>query len=197
MDEVKAREEIAFIRRIMEESKRVTRDNGKYYIAWGIIVALGLFATYFAVIFKWRFIGWLWIILVGVGWLYSFIMGYRDRLKERAETFAGKVLAFTWIGCGIAMTILGFVGSWAGGIKLSALSAVMAAVMGIGYFVSSVVYPHGWLKYFAFGWWLGGIVMFIWPGPHTVLMLGFMVVLFQIVPGLILFMKYRKELAEE
>ena len=39
-------QELAFIRKIMAESRRALAEDGKPYIAWGIIVALGMTDTY-------------------------------------------------------------------------------------------------------------------------------------------------------
>lgn len=194
MDELK--QEIALIRQIMEETKRVTRDNGKYYIFWGVVVTIGLLLSYLAIKLSWGLnIGLIWVICIGFGWMGSLAIGYRDRLKQKSETFSGKVLAMTWLGCGITLTILGFVGTSTGGIKLGALSAVMATVLGIGYFISSVLYPHRWFIYFAIGWWLGGIIAFIWQGVESILILSIMMLMFQVVPGFILYFRYKKEIS--
>ncbi len=193
-DELK--QEIALIRQIMEETKRVTRDNGKYYIFWGALVMVGLLLSYFTIKLSLGLNhGLIWLVCVGIGWIGYFIMGYKDKARQRSETFSGRVLMMIWLGCGIALTILGFVGTFTGGIKFGALSAVIATVLGVGYFVSSVLYPHKWFIYLAIGWWLGGIVTFFLQGDESILILALMIFALQMVPGLVLYSRYKKEIS--
>ena len=64
--------------------------------------------------------------------------------------------------------------------------------LGIAYFTSGAIQQLKWLKNIAFGWWAGAIYLFIFPSVHTLLIFAIMMICLQVVPGLILNRKYKK-----
>src|SRR5947208_1137413 len=50
METLQAQEELAFIRKIIAESRATFVEDGKPYIIWGILVALAMGMTYFSVL---------------------------------------------------------------------------------------------------------------------------------------------------
>src|ERR1700745_3046174 len=82
MNEDAVRDDIAFIRRIMEQGRRVVCSWSIGMLVWGIAVTLGYAGTYARVRGWWTLDpNWLWTGLVVLAWLYS--------LRRRA----GPVLA--------------------------------------------------------------------------------------------------------
>ncbi|MRR09136.1 hypothetical protein EG831_03420, partial [bacterium] len=78
MEQIDAQQELAFIRKVIEDSRTTMIDNGYEYIVWGAIVALGMFATYALDRLHasaWAAGGWiylaLWIAVMGAGWTFS------------------------------------------------------------------------------------------------------------------------------
>ncbi|MGC8595579.1 MAG: hypothetical protein ACP5US_07950 [Candidatus Kryptoniota bacterium] len=193
MDQQKAIEDIALIKQMMEESRQFTIDNGKAYIFWGILVTVGVFMTYWAILNgKEEICGWIWIVTIGIGWLYSILIVMKERANNRTQTFGGRLVGFLWGGCGIAMTILGFVGPMSGAVSSWGITPVLASVVGIGYFLSSEIYKLKWVRLIGIAWWLGAILMFIVKGIHTLAIFGAMMVLFQVVPGIIFYEQWKK-----
>ena len=45
-------DELAAIRRMMDDAQHATEDNGKYFVTWGGLTSVGLLATYVAVVRK-------------------------------------------------------------------------------------------------------------------------------------------------
>lgn len=85
-------------------------------------------------------------------------------------------------------------------------SPAIAAVLAIGFLVSGVLLDFPYFKLAAIGWWLGSLLMFYlnspWARPKTLpwlidfLLFGIMMILFQVVPGILLYRRWRKEISE-
>lgn len=194
MEKQQAELEINIIKQIMEDSKKIAIDDGKAYIIWGVLVVIGLLGTYFLIFEKiFNYIGWLWIAVIGLGWIYTFIANFRKNPEKKVRTFAGKILGAVWVSCGIAMTMVGFVGTASGAIGAYTISPLMSVILGIAYFVTGIVYGQPWVRNLAIGWWLGAIVTFIWSGMNSLLVFAAMMTALQIIPGIIFYSKFKKE----
>lgn len=182
------------IRRLMEDSQRAVRENGIHYLAWGALTAAALVATYLlAGAGAASAIGWVWMVAIALGWTISIAVGRRQRSEAPVRTLAGRLLGAIWVGCGITLTLLGFVGSATGAIPGGSLQGILASVIGIGYFASSFVYGSATWRYLAAGWWAGAAVMLVWPGAYTLLLLAALVVALEVIPGMLLYVRSRRE----
>ena len=131
MKETEAKNELEFIKNVMEDSRKIIVDDGMNFIFWGIIAAIGLIATYILVIEKsWDYIKWVWVVLIAIGWIYSITMSLKKEKKRRVKTFAGKILSVTWFSCGLTMTIIGIGGSFSGAIHGVYISPTISIVTG-------------------------------------------------------------------
>lgn len=194
MEKSQAELEIELIKKIMDDSRRIVCEDGKDYIIWGVLVLVGLIGTYLSVAWKtYHYIGWVWLITMGGGWIFAIASHWRKGSKQKVSTLAGRILAGVWISSGIAMTLLGFVATATGAIGGWSISPMISIVLWIAYTVSGIVYRQPWVRNLAIGWWLGAIIMLIWPGIHTLLIFAAMMALFQITPGIVLYSKWRKE----
>jgi hypothetical protein len=191
--------EISFIKKVMEDSRQVTLDNGKYYILWGVVVGIASILTYIGVKqnIEGNFINWVWMNCIVVGWVLSFIFMFKDRKKERNKTFAGKMIMHTWIGAGITMAVLSFVGIPAKVIPYAAICPIIAAVSGGANYISSRLQKSTFILVVAFGWWIGAGIMFFMEGIDIILFYGILLSLFSIIPGLVLYFRWKKELTAE
>jgi hypothetical protein len=194
MDSISAQEELSFIKKVIEDSKKILIMDGKDFIIWGIITALGLLITYFAIITKqYSLIDWTWFILIGLGWVYAFFSNIKRAKKQKTRTFAGKIMGAIWFSMGIAATILGFIGGGSGAINGIFISPAISTVVGVAYFLSGIVYGSKWMTGLSVGWWLGAVYMFLFPGIYSLLIMAGMMLLFQIIPGIVLYRKYTVE----
>ncbi|MHB8336109.1 MAG: hypothetical protein ACYDEE_01680 [Ignavibacteriaceae bacterium] len=195
MNEQTALDDIKFIKKIIDDSKRTTIDNGMGYVFWGIIVTIGLLSNYIMVLLniKISFI-WVWVILIGFGWAYSIISYFSRKSKPRIRTYAGNLLRSIWLSCGIAMTLVGFIGVFSGAIDGDFVSPIISVILGVGFMLSGFVYDLKWVRNLSIGWWIGATVMFVYPGLHSILIMGFMMLAFQVTPGLIIYNKFKKEI---
>lgn len=196
MDTKQAELELSEIKRIMEDSRRIMVDDGTGFILWGSLVAMGLISSYLSVLgyLDWNITSIAWFALIGLGWLITIFQLRREKKERKAVSFAGKVAGAIWGSAGITMTIIGFVGSYTGLVRGMGISPLMACVLAAAFFVSGVIYNDKTFRYLSFGWWAGALVMFFWHSPHTLLLFALMIIFMQVLPGFIMYKKWKKEI---
>jgi len=198
MDEKTAAEELSFIKNIINDSRNSFALSGKPYIIWGILIVIGLFLEFFRKFFVWDFnyMYYVWILLVTAGWLYSYFLSKKHNKSNKMKSLGSKILGSVWLACGISMTIFGLLGTISGAIKGIYVSPVMSMILGIAYFITAVIYDYKWLRNLSAGWWVGAIIMFFYPSQYTNLIMAFMMIGLQIVPGIILLNKVKNSSAQ-
>lgn len=195
MDDKSALEDLQFIRKVIEDSKRAMAYNGMDYIIWGILVIIGMIIMYVLIMNQIYFnYVWFWLGLVSIGWFYSFLN--RDKSKGKlSRSFSSKIVSSVWLSSGIGMTLLGFVGPFSGAIKPLFISPVLSVILGIAYFVTGNIFESRWMSYLSVGWWGGAVIMFFFPGIHSLFIMAMMMLFFQTIPGIIMYKKYKQEMA--
>ena len=192
MERDEAQQELAFIKKVMEDSQRAILDNGKRYMLWSILVLAGIAAKY---VLEGAGIAlnavWIWLPLIAVGWLLSFLLRRSTYAETRVKTLAQRNLEAIWAGWGIAIPILTFVGYFSGAIQSWAVSPVIATLLGSACFTTGLVTASSWLRITGILWWAGAILLFVIPTDYSVAILGGMFILLQMVPGVVLYGKYR------
>ena len=198
MDSINAQSELAFIKKVIADSRTAIIDDGKELIVWGLLVVIGMLTMYFAMQFDYKISKLLlWATLIGIGCVYTTVNYFQSRKKKRFATFGGKILGSLWLGCGIVMTIIGFIAPFTGAVKPWAIVPMTSLVIGVGYLVTGVIHDDRWTRLSAIGWWLGAIVMLLWPGYYMFLLFAAMMIVFQIFPGIKLYHQWKSQHASE
>jgi len=188
-------DEIAFIKKVITDSQKVLLDNGKIYILWSSLAILCIVLKYGKTAIGFDFNNlWIYIPVILFGSLLTHLLKKRSNAERHVRTFSQKILAGIWISWGVSILILVIVGYLSGEIEDRAIPAIIATVMGSGQFVSGIASNTSWIRNAAIGWWIGAIVMFFLPGEYTIALLGAMLIVFQLVPGVIIYRKWKKEL---
>jgi hypothetical protein len=196
MDEKNALEEIAFIKKVIQNSRRTVIMHGKEYIAWGIITSIGFIMTYFFNILKFRINYTLfWLIVIGTGYLINFFFIIKEKRSYKQANFSQKLLSYVWASCGIAMCICGFVGSYSGGIHYNSISPVLCTIVGIANLLTGVILDNKYVKFASIAWWISSIIMFLIPGYYIMLLMALLMITCQIIPGIFIYRNYKKEIA--
>jgi hypothetical protein len=192
-----ALEDLAFIKQVISDSKKTVLDSGTGFIIWGIIVVTGLLYTYFDVIFD---LSWdndiIWFILIGGGWFYTIWTSIIQGKKRKVSTLSGKILGAVWLSSGIAMTILGFVGTFTGAYNGVYISPLISTVLGVAFLISGVLFEQNWISYLSIAWWAGAIYMFSFPTIHVLLIMALMMLFLQVLPGVLMYRHYKNEISK-
>lgn len=196
MDNKTALEELQFIRKVIDETRQSVVYNGKDYIFWGILVIIGMMSMYIFIIseiyFKYFYI---WVVLIPIGWIFSFYN--RKKQKEKfPSTFAGKLIGNVWLTAGIAMTIIGFLGTLSKAISPMASAPIACIIMGGAYFLTGKLCQAKWISNLSYGWWLGGILLFYVRTIESFVIMSLLMLFFQTIPGIIMYRKYKIETAK-
>lgn len=187
-----AAQDLAYIRRIMEEARYDFAERGEPFIVWSVVVLIGLAGTW---LLPHYYPGWtlgiLWAGLIVIGWLVTWFSLLHH---QSTSSPAGKLCGAAWLACTIAMVIILFAGIPAGIISsLSAIMGIVSAIVGIGTFMNGILIDLRWFRNLAFGWWAGAVAVFLLPGAIGLLIFAIMIVAFYLIPGLILNAQIRKQ----
>ncbi len=197
-DNSNAKEQLAFIKSIMDDSQKVVADNGNGFILWGVLILLAGVSSYFLNQFELnQFQGWLYLIIVGLGWIYMVTIHGRTKKYTIGNPITKKIIDSTWIGVLISMTILGFVGGVSSTINLVHMTAVMYTVLGSAYFLQGTITGKTWVRNLALGWWGGSIILFFLPVLPSAILAASMIIGLQIVPGIIFNHQWKAHLSED
>lgn len=182
-----AREDLALIRRVMEESRRAVVDRGMHFIIWGTLPALGMVATYVRVA-----TGegpnplWAWIAVLVLSWSASMVVGWREGRRAPVKTLAYRLLTAMWVSVGVSLTIVGIAGMFGPMIPTGALAGLVATMLAPAVLVAGLLTQQPWLGWVAVGWWTGAAVMLFFPGLYILLLMAVMSVLLLALPGALL-----------
>ena len=190
MIEEQAREDIAFIRRAIEEGSAYATACSPDMLVWGVAVAIGYLGTY-------SFIrGWspvaphaLWAVCIGLPWLYSLRRQWRRLLGDRPAGRGpmAQALSMLWLGCGVLLTTLAIAAIWSGDSREGWFDAVVAGVLGTAFFASSWLANLAWLCWLAIAWWVGELAIFAARHhPERLLLAAGLMLALLAGPGLVL-----------
>lgn len=194
--QTQAREDLAAIRRLMEDGQRVVNTAGPHFVAWGLLTSAALAATYvLAGRGETRLITGAWAVAVGLGWLASLALTVAEGRRERVRSATGRILGGVWTGTGVTMMLLGFAAPAGGGVATAAITGVLAAVLGGGFFATGLLVGRRWMQAAAIVWWAGAVLMLLWPGPYGLLLTAGLVLVLQTLPGCWLMLRARRAVA--
>lgn len=181
-----AQEDLAYIRELMAETRRAASVSGGYFIVWGLVVGAGLFATWLQVVGVLPYAPFVtWIPCIALGMLGNYFLVRRD-MRQPVQSHAGRLIGMVWMGLGITQLIFFFVGLGVGALPGTFLPAIFASLIATGIFLTGVLAGLGWLRNLAFGWWSGSLVMFVWPGEYAILLMGALLLVLYVLPGVAL-----------
>lgn len=185
MNDTTAQEDLAWIRSLMDHSHRFLGGTWRHQAVWGLVGSLGMLSTYLAVrAARYEWVPWLWLAAVGAGWFYSLVLARGHDRAPTVRNAASQAFGAIWISLGVTLTLIGAISIFTGALAPHALSGVVAALFGAGYFASGFVAGLRWLQAVAVAWWVGAAVLLVWASPHGLLLLTAMTVVLAIGPAL-------------
>ncbi len=195
MSDTAARDDIAFIRRAMEEGRAYARLRSPEFAVWGLAIALGYFGTYACVTHLWSLDPHLiWWVPVGLAWVFTLRNAIPVWLGMKAKAAAAptlmvRTLRALWLAYGITATSLAFV-AFSMNPHTDWFEAVAAAMLGLCFFVSAAVSEIRWLRILALCWWGASIILLlVSDSPQVLLVGGTFMLAFLFVPGLVLWLR--------
>ena len=184
-----AADDLAFIRKIMDESRAFAEVGGKPFIRWGLLTSGGMLATW-AIATRLlptpiNSIWLVWGLVLAAGAVMSVLQSKRTA-QQAAHHPSQAHIGAVWAALGISMVLLFFPGQFFGVIKPLSIPAIAASMLAIGVFMTGQLAQITWLRNLSFAWWLASAAMLAWPGVHTFLWYGLLILALYVVPGLAL-----------
>ncbi|MFH1195301.1 MAG: hypothetical protein V1720_06290 [bacterium] len=196
--EMNAAEDLAYIKQIITDSKNIIIHNGMGFIIWGICITIALVITYIHIVSRiYLYINYVWILLVAIGFGFSIWENLRKIRKARVSTFVGKLTGAVWFSSAISILIIGFVAPLFHVYHQVYISPLVCLILAIGYFLTGFLLQQYWISILSIFWWLGAVVIFIFPTKESLLVMAVMMLFLQTIPGIILYIKSRKETKSE
>lgn len=174
-------QDLAFVREVVESSRRALRVDALPLVVWAALSLCGVILVY---LFDSLDSIWLWLALIGLAWAFT---GWRVvQTSTQATLFSQRALASLWFGLLSAMTLIGFVGAFSGQLPTATITPIVASLFGVGYLVSAALMDRRWLAGLAVAWWLGSTVLFFMPTELRLAIFGLMIGLLLLAPALVL-----------
>lgn len=183
--------DLAYIRQVMEQTRRYTAAKGIFFVLWGTIVSLALVATWF----QWhRWLGGtnfeMWIGAMVVGWLATLWLARREA-QQGAAPYHAHLIGMNWTAVGIAMMAFYFVGVPAKTIPFQAVPGLSALLVGIGIFNTGFLAGVRWLVAVAALWFVVGALLLAFSGPYSLWAMVALLVVGEVIPGIVLMRQER------
>jgi hypothetical protein len=187
-DSAAASRDLAYVRELTEATRTATMLSGSYFLLWGGLASLGLLLTWL-VLEGWiaaagpAAFGWIWGVLGAVGAAGTAWLVARENRQAAAIGRAATQIGLSWLGSGVAVGLLFFVGALSGAVPWTALSGLISILLGLGLWQHGLLAGIAWLRHLSWVWWLGAALMLLLPGPHTCLVLAGMTLVGYTLPG--------------
>lgn len=192
MNENKALEDLAFIKEIIVESKK-SIIYGRSFILWGLLIPIGLIFTFVCLKLKtYEYINFGWLAVLIPGIIISIFDGIKESKEKCEVTFIDKITTAIWKAGGISMLSAGAIGM--SNISLNGIfvSPIICLILAVCYFITGELHRLKWLRNLSVGYWIGAILMFLFPNEYTLLGMAAIMIAFQMVPGIILQKQVKK-----
>ncbi|MDD8026362.1 MAG: hypothetical protein PHI34_07600 [Acidobacteriota bacterium] len=192
MDEQQARDDIKYIREMLDRTRRSTADSGTLFIFWGFWIILALIGNYALVythLFRWIWVDWTFFSFSG--WVVTIWHSVRRGRKERIMTFAQEAAAYISFACGIAFALAAFALPLLGAYGYDVISIVIALVSGVLLFGLGGLFKAKFMLAAGLAWWLGAVGLVLIPGDWRGLGIVPLIIIGYLVPGFIFRAKYR------
>jgi hypothetical protein len=191
MTQQNALDDLAYIRNVMEQTRRYTAAKGVYFVVWGVAVSVSMLLTWLQIE---RVIGgsqWaVWTPTVLIAWGLTLYFSWKEQ-REGVAPYHAHLIGMNWTAVGVAMMCVFFIGVSRGTVHYSAISGLSALLVGIGIFNSGHLSGLRWLAGVGVLWLANGAAMLAWPGQHTLPWMAVLLLIGQIVPGLVLMREER------
>lgn len=176
MDTRQAELEISVLKKIMEDSRSAVYDKSSQGQFWFTLTAATVLINYLMAVtgIGLSFSGLLWAGVSIFGTLYSIRLAKKESSKLKVKTFAGKILTAIGIATGIANIMFAFASLAANAFEPFVLVSMNSLILGMAFYVLSVIQQLKSFKILADLWWAGSVFFFFMPGIHSLLFMAIM-----------------------
>ena len=197
MNNLQAKEEIRFIKEMIEKTKRDTAESWIFFFIWGVVIILAIIGNYVLVFIEKTSWIWLnWIVFMGIGVMYAMFYGIRMQKLQGIKTYAQTAVGYLCFACGMAFLLVGFIFPILNVYSYGVITLLISVIAGILVFVIGGIYEWSLLKWCGIIWWLGALGMILVHWHYRALLFIPLIIVGYLVPGFVLRSEYRKRIIE-
>ncbi|NOS84437.1 MAG: hypothetical protein HOP31_04775 [Ignavibacteria bacterium] len=176
--------EISVIKKIMEDSRSAVYNKSSQGIFWFTLTSAAVLVNYLMVVtgIGLKYSGLLWIAVTLFGTVYSVFLAKKENRNDRVKTFAAKILVSIGIAVGISNILFAFASIVAKAYDPFIIVSVNSMVLGLAFFVISVIQQLKTFKLISLLWWAGSVFFFFKPGIHSLLFMSIMLLISAWIP---------------
>ncbi len=204
MENKKINDRIEIIYSMMKQASIRYVDNGTEFIFFGIYAVLGIFTTYIGIELGFASIinNYFFIYWIGVPLIYFFA-----RFKTFKKTKINNsncfdiIIGMSWVVASINVIVIYFINNMiiVNNLSLQLYMALLSSTFATAFLISGYILTYGYiLKISSIGWFLISIFSYYFVDEKLApLVVGFGLLMFQIIPGLILKILYNKKVCNK
>lgn len=179
----------------LAKSYRVAPFKLLLIIFWGLILAKCCIVEWAIINYSTPINGllYVWIPSIAFGGICSLVYAHISFEELRRAPLISRLIRGVWSACAISMVILCIVSFGAQSFNSFVLPGFFAILMGIGYYIHSILDSRRIFKICAVGWWFSSLLLFSVLNVHSLAWLALAIVLFQIVPTIFFYTKANKD----
>jgi len=160
MSNITAKENLQFIKEMIENTKKNTASQWKYFFLWGIAVILGVVGMNILAFFKaYEYIGINWITIMGLAVFIQFLIVREEIKNTGVKTFAQNAIGYLSFSAGIGYMLLGFVFPLLKLYSYGIIPILIAVITGILLFSFGGILEWNYLKWSGLLWFLSSVIM--------------------------------------
>ena len=158
-------QDLALIRRMMEEAQEAAALDGRHLVLWGVVPAAAqAIELALALAGAGPLARYAWVGAIFAGICGSAALGFSGR--HHPTNLAVRLYRSAWVGLCLTIVLLFALAMAGRGIEPAHLGVVAPATTGFAFFVSAAIAGLGWLRWIALAWWAAAATAgLLGPGP--------------------------------
>lgn len=173
-------DDLAFVRAVVESSRRAARIDATPLLVWGLLTVAGVIAIYALPRLD---SVWFWLAVIGLAWAYTGVRAWSRSGRPEVNLLAHRALYRLWFAVLTAMTLIGFVGFFSGVVPAAAIVPIVATLFGVAYMASGALLDFRPASAIGLAWWVFAILLFAWRSPWQLALFSVAVFFLVVLPA--------------
>jgi len=194
MNSLQLQHEISIIRDMIAKTRRETAESGHLFITLGIVwvavtLAIGLLEMNAVNYLIWPVL----LIALVLTLVIALMIGLREGKRERVQSYPRQIFGALWIAVAIPAIFVSFVFPMTGVYEPDLVPVFVSPILGIGFFLTGIIYESKGIVYCSLSWWIGTVLMAYLGGYARLYIMIAVLIIGYIGPGLILNIQYKQK----
>jgi len=197
MNHDEIQQEISIIKSMIEKTKKQTAESGHLFIFMGIVAVV--FVLVISMLELYQLHQWVlptMIALAILNGILGFLVVGKAEQPEKVTTYPRTVVLHLWVICSVNLLLLTFLFPFLKVYSFQALPVLVNLTVGIGVFMTGIIYEMRFLQWFSITWWVGACLMAVIQSQYRFVIMIATIIIGWIIPGFILNKQYQKRSKE-